>query len=215
MKSLKLFVASVILGVCSITHAGNVVINTDGLTAADVAALKAKAAAVAASNVQTADPLKEKVADTTAVMTAAATWGQQAALAAEGFAKAIGIAARELNVEVNKFADTTVGKLVIAFIVLKVVGFKLFYFIVMTAGFIVIIKVCRSFVDRMVRSGKFTEVKVPARLNGLIPEKTIREYHHETWDGMSEGQSFFFVLGHLAQILVGVVYLSMIGAIAS
>lgn len=207
MKSLKLFVASIVLGFCAMAHAGNVVINTDGLSEADVAALKAKAAAVAAANASSAKSGNGAVDDTTKTLAAAATWGQQAAQAAEGFAKAIGIAARELNVEVNRFADTTVGKLVIAFIILKVVGFKLFYFIAISFGFAVLVWIFRSFSARVTRSSTYKEVVTPSRLNGLIAEKTSRVYDQLSWREMHENQAAMFVLSTLAQGVTGIIYL--------
>ena len=59
----------------------------------------------------------------------AATWGQQAAAAAEGFAKAIGIAAKELGVTVNDFLHTDAGKLTAALIIWKVAGASFIHFL--------------------------------------------------------------------------------------
>lgn len=52
----------------------------------------------------------------------ASTWGTQAAVAAEGFAKAFIIAARELGVTVNEFLQTDAGKLTALLIIWKVAG---------------------------------------------------------------------------------------------
>ncbi len=58
-------------------------------------------------------------------MKLASAWGTQAAAAAEGFAKAIGIAARELGVTVNEFLKTDAGKLAALIIVWKMIGASL------------------------------------------------------------------------------------------
>lgn len=95
-------------------------IDTTGLTDAQIADIKAKAAAAAAENARTGVKATQKEVST--AMTLAATWGQQAATAAEGFAKALGIAARELNVTINDFLASDAGKLTAAIIIWKVAG---------------------------------------------------------------------------------------------
>jgi len=92
-------------------------INVDGLTDAQIAALKAMAANTVASTAKAAT-------EATALpsLSVAATWGSQAALAAQGFAQAIGIAAKELGVTVNDFLRTDAGKLTAILIVWKVAG---------------------------------------------------------------------------------------------
>jgi len=58
----------------------------------------------------------------TAGVTLAATWGNQLAAAAEGFAKALGIAAKELNVTINDFLKSPAGILTAIVIIWKVAG---------------------------------------------------------------------------------------------
>lgn len=97
-------------------------IDTSGLSDAQVAELKAIAAKkVAEAAVQAGKPevTAEKV---TAGVTLAATWGTQAAAAAEGFAKALGIAAKELNLTINDFLKSDAGKLTAVLIIFKVAG---------------------------------------------------------------------------------------------
>lgn len=99
-------------------------IDTSGLSDAQVAELKAIAAKkVAEQAAATAKPgsdvTPEKV---TAGVALAATWGTQAAAAAEGFAKALGIAAKELNVTINDFLKSDAGKLTALLIIWKVAG---------------------------------------------------------------------------------------------
>ena len=119
----KLIVA-VALTICAATSfAGNTVLDTSGLSDSQVAELKAHAAAVVAQAAKQADgTVAAAVASPSATMTLAATWGQQAAAAAEGFAKALGIAAKELGVTMNDFLHTDAGKLTAALIVWKLAG---------------------------------------------------------------------------------------------
>jgi hypothetical protein len=116
------FVAVMALTLAAATSfAGQSTIDTSGLTEAQVAEIKAYAAKqvadVARAAAQPATP--EQV---TAGVTLAATWGQQAAAAAEGFAKAMGIAAKELNVTINDFLKSDAGKLTAILIIWKVAG---------------------------------------------------------------------------------------------
>ena len=121
----KKLIASLALVVASATaFAGYTQVDTSGLTDAQVAELKATAAKAIADNAKDATPT-EHVKDVGTAVTLAATWGQQAATAAEGFAKAIGIAARELGVTVNDFLHTDAGKLTAIVIVWKVAGASL------------------------------------------------------------------------------------------
>ena len=105
MKFFKSALLGLVLAFGAMTaQAEQTAIDTSGLTAAQVAQIKAQAAQMAAS---AATGKTDEVSDK---LSMAASWGQQAATAAEGFARAIGIAARELNIEINKFADTPVGR---------------------------------------------------------------------------------------------------------
>lgn len=114
--------ASLALAVCVIsTPAYSLQIDSSGLTDAQMAQLKAQAAKIASDNAvqKSAGVTKEDIG---AVTTLASTWGTQAAQAAEGFARAITIAAKELGVTVNDFLKTDAGKLTAALIVWKVAG---------------------------------------------------------------------------------------------
>lgn len=96
-------------------------IDTRGLSDSQIAEMKAIAAAKAAENVKS----KVEVAkpESVGAMTAlAATWGTQAAAAAEGFSRAISIAAKELGVTVNDFLHTDAGRLTALLIIWKVAG---------------------------------------------------------------------------------------------
>lgn len=109
-------IVSLGLALSALTATANqATINVTGLSDAQVAELKAHAATTVAK-------VAEGPADIGSSVTLAATWGQQAAAAAEGFAKALGIAARELGVTVNEFLHTDAGKLTALLIIWKIAG---------------------------------------------------------------------------------------------
>lgn len=122
------------------SFAGQTTLDTSGLSDAQVAELKAIAArkvaeTAANAGAAAAGTSPEKI---TAGVTLAATWGQQAASAAEGFARALGIAAKELNVTINDFLGSPAGKLTAFLIVWKVAGASILQFgyglLVVTVG---------------------------------------------------------------------------------
>lgn len=118
----KMFAALALL-CASTAFATSTAIDTSGLSDAQIAELKAHAAKVVADAAK-GDKQVEKtsVKDVSATMTLAATWGNQAAAAAEGFAKALGVAARELNVTINDFLKSDAGRLTALIIIWKVAG---------------------------------------------------------------------------------------------
>lgn len=98
-------------------------IDTSGLTDAQVAELRAHAATAAANNAKESDTSKTpSIATATTVATFASTFGTQMATAAEGFAKALNIAAKELGITINDFLNTPAGKLTAILIIWKVAG---------------------------------------------------------------------------------------------
>ena len=102
-------------------NAAQTTIDTTGLSDAAVAELKAAAAAKVAETAKAADG-SVLTANPSATMTLAATWGNQAAEAAKGFASALSIAAKELGVTINDFLHTDAGRLTAALIIWKVAG---------------------------------------------------------------------------------------------
>lgn len=112
----KLFVTVALVLLSATTFAEN--IDTSNLNDSQRAELKSLAAKAQAENA------KASAAPTDAGITLgkAASWGKQAAEASQGFAVALGIAARELGVTVNDFLHTDAGKLTAAVIVWKLVG---------------------------------------------------------------------------------------------
>lgn len=95
-------------------------LNVDGLSDAQIAALKAQAATMSAEAAKADDPAS--------LLSNAASWGQQASIAAEGFAKALVVAAKEIGVSANEFLQTDAGKLTAVLIVWKVAGTGLLSF---------------------------------------------------------------------------------------
>ena len=110
---------SIALFICAISAtAAEVRVNVDNLNDAQIAEIKATAARAVADAAKGDAP----AISPGATLTLAATWGQQAATAAEGFARALGIAAKELGVTVNDFLHTDAGKITAVLIIWKVAG---------------------------------------------------------------------------------------------
>lgn len=116
--------ASVALAFCAATaFAGQTTIDTSGLSEAQIAEIKAITAdKVAKTAANQAKPAEAKPETITAGVALAATWGSQLSQAAEGFARALGIAAKELNVTINEFITSPAGILTAAVIIWKVAG---------------------------------------------------------------------------------------------
>lgn len=110
-------------------------VDTSGLTEAQIAEIKAIAAKKVAEAAPSGRSRDEKI---TAGVVLATTWGTQAAAAAEGFSRALGIAARELNVTINDFLKSPAGILTAALIIWKIAGASLlhamFSLIILTVG---------------------------------------------------------------------------------
>lgn len=112
-------IAGLALAVTAVgAFANQTIIDTKGLSDAQVAEIKAIAAKKVAETAVNSNP-ENKI---TAGVTLAATWGTQAAAAAEGFARAMGIAARELNVTINDFLKSPAGMLTAGLIIWKMAG---------------------------------------------------------------------------------------------
>ena len=138
----KMTVAVILALGMATSFAAQTTLDTSGLSDAQVAELKAHAAKVVAEAANQAAGTGVSTATPGAVMTIAATWGQQAAAAAEGFAKALGIAAKELGVTVNDFLHTDAGKLTAILIVWKLAGaaivHMLYGFLFITVGLTIV-----------------------------------------------------------------------------
>lgn len=123
-------------------------IDTSGLSDAQVAELKAHAAKIVADTATQASG-GNITQNPSAALTIAATWGTQAAQAAEGFARAFSIAARELGVTVNDFLNTDAGKLTAALIIWKVAGAALTHLMFGCVFFIVGMSIVRVIYTRL------------------------------------------------------------------
>lgn len=119
---IRKFIAVMALSLAAATSfAAQTSVDTSGLSDAQIAEIKSIAAKKVAETAHAAAaPLT--TGDVSTGVTLAATWGQQAAAAAEGFAKAMGIAAKELNVTINDFLKSDAGKLTAILIIWKVAG---------------------------------------------------------------------------------------------
>jgi len=118
----KIMVAVVLTLGMATSFAGQTTLDTSGLSEAQVAELKAHAAKVVSEAANQAAGTNVIPTTPGAALTLAATWGGQAAAAAEGFARALSIAAKELGITVNDFLHTDAGKLTAALIIWKVAG---------------------------------------------------------------------------------------------
>lgn len=118
---------SILLAASSAVAMAQTSVDTRGLDDAQIAEIKAIAAKKVAETA--AAKAGGNVGDLTTGVTLAATWGQQAATAAEGFAKAMGIAARELNVTINDFLKSPAGILTAVIVIWKMMGASILGFV--------------------------------------------------------------------------------------
>ncbi len=129
------------------SHAESITVDADGLSTAQIAELKANVARQVASAASASAP-------GTAIeqVTAAATWGTQASIAASGFAKALGVAAKELNLSINDFLKSPAGILTASVIIWKVFGSGIYGLFFLTIGLIVLrVLYIRLFTDKYVK----------------------------------------------------------------
>lgn len=143
---MKKVILCAVLAIASMgAYASETAIDTSNLSAAQIAEIKSIAANKVAENekqkaVDAGTAVLPK--DPTTLATVAATWGQQASTAAEGFAHALAIAAKELGITINEFLATPAGKLTAVLIVWKVAGAALIH--LCYGIFIVVIGQCLS-----------------------------------------------------------------------
>lgn len=171
------------LAFSGLAFAGTASVDVSGLTEAQVAELKAIAAkkvadAAAAAHNQAPAATPENI---TAGVALAATWGGQASEAAKGFAQALGIAARELNITINDFLRSPAGILTAVLVVWKIAGasvLKLLFGSIFTCAGLLVARALwkRLFTDRYETvtyswfGGVFTGskvVRIPKPINSL------------------------------------------------
>ena len=168
-------------------------LDTQGLTPDQLAAVQ-----------KTIDAAKQ--ANTATPLSMASEWGTQAATAAEGFAKALGIAAREIGVTVNEFISTPAGKLTAALIVWKVAGATL---VSMMYGVVVLVVGLygATLLARHIATEKYTSVPY-SRLWGLwAGERRVRVYR--PFSDYSEGD----ILMTLVSTVIAGITLFIAGAL--
>lgn len=210
---LRNFMATVALALFAATSfAGSTAVDTSGLSEAQIAELKAHAAKIVADAAKQADPstvVQQAASNPGAAVTLAATWGQQAATAAEGFAKALGIAAKELGVTVNDFLHTDAGKLTAALIIWKVVGASvakiLYALLFVTVG---------MFIARMVYMRLFTKgyEKVEySRFGGFFKGTKLIRIPKGFHDLENDGEWLAFwvmILASIGSLIIGAVIIA-------
>ena len=180
-------------------------IDVSGLSDAQIAELKAHAAQAVADVAKTGS-LPSKPAEVGAMVTLAATWGQQAAAAAEGFAKALSIAARELGVTVNDFMHTDAGRLTAALIIWKVAGASIMH--ALWAGLFVFVSMV---IARMIYVRLFTKefIRVPySRFFGAFTGERLVRVTKTFSDLNDEGEWMGFwliIIISIGSLLVGAV----------
>lgn len=116
------FIAIAVFATATWASEDRTTLDTKGLTPAQIAEIKAITAKKVAESAASVGTSPDNITTGVAL---AATWGNQAAQAAEGFAKAMGIAARELNVTINDFLTSPAGIITAALIIWKVAGASL------------------------------------------------------------------------------------------
>lgn len=190
----------------SVGFAAQTVVDTTGLSDAQIAEIKAVAAKKVADTAAGAGGLKSN--DITAGVALAATWGTQAAQAAEGFAKAMGIAAKELNVSINDFLASNAGKLTAALIIWKVAGVELVKMLYSMLIVVVGLTIVRIIYKRLFTKG-YEKVEY-SRFGGLFKGTKLIRIPKSFQDLNNEGEwlAFWVMIGAtITTLLFGVLML--------
>lgn len=162
-------------------------------------------------NAITASPQKKDEAKDAAVSISPSTlknWGDNLASAAEGFARAIGIAAHELNIEVNNFASSPVGMLTIGIVLMKLFGSSLFGIIFTLIGMFVLIRACDAFIKYASYEKVTTKIQKKAILWGLIPEREVikTSFNRKSPDDMYEFDAFLTIVGYFVKFTALIIF---------
>lgn len=159
------YIFAIFLSLFAVSALAN--IDTRGLPEQQIAELKSIAARAAADNAA------EKRSGVTLAQVSEFTtkWGEQTSVAAEGFARALGVAAKELGVAANEFLSTDAGKLTALVIIWKVAGTSILSLIYAIFVLVVGLSVARVIYRRLFIK-EYTTVET-VYLFGLI--KTTRQ----------------------------------------
>jgi hypothetical protein len=184
-------------------------VSTTGLSEEQILQLKADAARIVAENAKAksmddSSTVLDKVLATTE-HSSPSTWGQQAAVAAEGIANALGIAAKTVGVSVNDFAATPAGKLVVIGIGIKLFGSLVIKFVVSLLSIIATLLLIRFGVRSM--CGVESTVSHPKKLFwGLIEYTKVTHIYrgiNDLGDGASAGAWLLIIVGFIVLAIIG------------
>lgn len=114
------------------------------------------------------------------------------------FAKALGIAAKELGIAVNDFVGTTAGKLTIAFIAYQLFGATLSYVLFGGLSLILVNRLMSRLRTHLTYSGE-VEIEVT---NIFGHKKTKTVIKRESWSHMYDTACFWFVVSFLLEALI-------------
>ena len=186
---MKFFVALFLALTCHIGYAApQATFDTNGLSKEQVAALQ-----------KSVDILKAQNREESSVMAldTASRWASEMPKIAEGFARALGVAAKEMNVAVNDFVNTDAGRITAALIIWKVAGHDVMKYTWSFAAALIIFIIMRKF-DHTIRLSS-TRVETETRYFGLISRKrTVPVY--ESFRDMTSEQAFILIITYLASI---------------
>lgn len=161
--------------------------------------------------ITTSPQKKDDVKKDTAISISPSTlknWGDNLASAAEGFARAIGIAAHELNIEVNNFASSPVGMLTIGIVLMKLFGSSLFGIIFTLIGMFVLIRTCDALIKYASYEKVTTKIQKKAILWGLIPEREVikTSFNRKSTDYISEFEGFLTIVGYVVKFTALIIF---------
>ena len=194
--------ALAVLAVSVSTFASTTNVDVKGLSEAQIAEIKAIAAKKVAETAAAQGGGSLNTQDLASSVTFAATWGQQAAMAAEGFAKAMGIAAKELNIAINDFLTTPAGMITAGLVIWKVAGASIaqlfFGLIILAVG----LSFVRFLYHRLFTAG--FETKEYSHFGGLFRgTKQIRKIKSFS-DLKTDGEWFVFC------VMIGVAVITLL-----
>lgn len=189
----KLLLCAVLCASTLTAFASQSTIDTSGLSDAQIAEIKAIAAQKSAEVARQKDEGGVALPkDPGAMATLAATWGQQAAAAAEGFAKALSIAAKELGITINEFLATPAGKLTAILIVWKVAGASIVHLLYSMLFVTVGLSIARVIYVKLFTQ-EYKEVQY-SHLFGLISGTKLVRIPKSIHDLETDGEWFSFNL---------------------
>lgn len=178
-------------------------VKTNGLTKEQIAQLESQKAQFALSNAQNPTIDVGKLSESLNNPEAISKYTEIGV----GIAKALGAAAKELGTEVNAFATSPVGKLVVFLTLYTLFGAEV---ITMIVGFFFMIPMTMWIIYRMNRFIRTAEIKYDEKGKEIgRVYHTAEEASHARSDGMSAfgAQTLVTVFGMILIVIQAVVYL--------